>query len=147
MNIDQINSDVSAQIDLYSKLLRLCEIQHTLIAQERTDDLIVVLQRRQMIVEAVGAIEQRLKPIKQDWHSLASGIDRDTRSDLESKFAQSRDLLMQITQADDDDALMLQQRKMAVGRQLRQTTSGRVMNQKYAAGAYATTGGRMDVSR
>lgn len=147
MDIEQINSDVSAQIDLYSKLLRLCELQHTLIAQERTDDLMVVLQRRQMIVDALGAIEQRLRPIKQDWHNVASAIDSPVRSDLEAKFAQSRDLLMQITQADQDDALMLQQRKIAIGQQLRKTTHGRVMNQKYAAGAYATTGGRMDVSR
>lgn len=147
MDVEQINTDVSAQIDLYSKLLRLCELQHTLIAQERTDDLMVVLQKRQAIVEALGAIEQRLRPIKQDWHSRAASIDTEIRSSLEAKFALSRDLLMQITEADKDDALVLQQRKIAIGQQLRKTTSGRVMNQKYAAGAYATTGGRMDISR
>lgn len=147
MDVEQINTDVSAQIDLYSKLLRLCELQHTLIAQERTDDLMVVLQKRQAIVEALGAIEQRLRPIKQDWHSRAASIDTELRSSLEAKFALSRDLLMQITEADKDDALVLQQRKIAIGQQLRKTTSGRVMNQKYASGAYATTGGRMDISR
>lgn len=147
MDVQQINTDVSAQIDLYSKLLRLCELQHALIAQERTDDLMVVLGRRQAIVDALGAIEQRLKPIKQEWQALSVSLDAQTRSGLEAKFAESRDLLMQITEADKDDALVLQQRKLAIGQQLRRTSSGRVMNQKYAAGSYATTGGRMDVSR
>lgn len=147
MDIEQINTDVSAQIDLYGKLLRLCELQHTLIAQERTDDLMVVLEKRQAIVDALGAIEARLKPVKQDWHSVALTIDTPVRSDLEAKFAMSRDLLMQITQADQDDALVLQQRKISVGQQLRQTTSGRVMNQRYGAAAYVTSGARMDVSR
>jgi hypothetical protein len=107
----------------------------------------VVLTKRQSIVDALGAIESRLKPVKQDWHTIASSIDSPVRSELETKFAHSRDLLMQITQADRDDALVLQQRKISVGQQLRKTTSGRVMNQKYAAGAYATTGARMDLSR
>ncbi len=146
MDVEQINTDVSAQIDLYAKLLRLCELQHTLIEQERTDDLMVVLQRRQAIVEALGAIEQRLRPIKQEWPSVAGTIESATRAELEGKFARSRDLLMQITQADQDDALVLQQRKISVGRQLRATTSGKLTNRNYAAAAYATPGGRMDVS-
>lgn len=147
MDVEQINTDVSAQIELYAKLLRLAELQHTLIEQERTDDLIVVLQRRQTIVEALGAIEARLRPIKQQWQDIAQVLDAHDRAGLEAKFAQSRELLMQITQADQDDALVLQQRKISVGQQLRRTSSGRVMNQKYAASAYATPGGRMDVSR
>lgn len=147
MDIEQVSSDVSTQIDLYAKLLRLCELQHALIEQERTDDLIVVLQRRQLIVDALGTIEQRLKPVKQEWPAIAAGIDSESRGMLESKLAESRDLLHQITQADRDDALVLQQRKISIGQQLRMTTSGRAMNQKYAANAYATPGARMDVSR
>lgn len=147
MDFDQINSDVSQQIDLYRKLLRLAELQHALIAQERTDDLLVLLEKRQLLVDALGAIEKRLRPTKVEWQAIASGFDSSDREQLESKFAESRDLLMQITQADQDDALVLQQRKISVGQQLRHTSGARVVNRGYAAGAYSTSGARMDVSR
>ena len=106
-----------------------------------------VLQRRQMIVDAVGPIEARLKPIKQQWLSIAPDVEPNLRGELEAKFAQARDLLLQINQADSDDVLMIQQRKIEIGQQLRRTGTARMMNQKYAAGTYAAAGGRMDVSR
>lgn len=148
MDTDTILADASAQIDWYAKLLKLAQLQHTLVEQERTDDLLVVLDRRSKILEQLTAIERRLRPIKTDWPAISATIDMPKRTAIEEKFAAARDLLEQITRSDQDDALLLQQRKIAVGQQLRQTTVAKQVNRGYAANAYtSTSGSRMDVKR
>ena len=148
MNAQLILDDLAAQADWYGKLLKLAYLQHTLIEQERTDDLLVVLDRRSKILEQLTAIERRLRPIKTDWPAISATIDVPNRTAIEEKFAAARDLLAQITRSDQDDALLLQQRKLAVGRQLQRTTVTRQVNRGYAANAYGNNvGGQMDVSQ
>lgn len=148
MDAQTILDDCHAQVDWYGKLLKLAQLQHALVEQERTDDLLVVLDRRQKIVEQLTLIEGRLRPIKSEWHAIAPTIDVESRTSIESKFAAARDLLAQITRSDQDDALLLQQRKLAVGRQLQKTTVARQVNRGYAANAYgAGVGNRMDLSK
>jgi hypothetical protein len=147
MNAQLILADLAAQADWYTKLLKLAELQHTLIEQERTDDLLVVLDRRQKIVEQLTLIEQRLRPVKLGWPETAAGMTDEERVRVEAKFGEVRGLLAAITQADQDDAMLLTQRKIQVGQQLRQANTGAQINRRYAAGAYAGMGSRMDVSR
>lgn len=148
MDQQQTIADLDAQIEWYGKLLRLAELQHTLVEQERTDDLLVVLEKRQVIVNAIGAIEARLKPTKLNWSATAAELPGEVRSQIEARFARSRELLEQITRSDQDDALLLQQRKISVGQQLRRTNTGQQLNRGYATTAYrGAIGGRMDVSR
>ena len=49
--------------------------------------------------------------------------------------------------ADRNDALVLQQRKLNIGRELGKTQTARVVNRSYAAAAYGTKAPRMDVQR
>ena len=148
MDPTTILEDCHAQVDWYGKLLKLAQLQHALVEQERTDDLLVVLDRRQKIVEQLTLIEGRLRPVKSEWHAIAPTIDVERRATIESKFAAARDLLAQITRSDQDDALLLQQRKLAVGRQLQKTTAAKQVNRGYAANAYGNDlGGRINVSK
>ena len=149
MDATQVIADLTAQIDWYGKLLRLTELQHTLVEQERTDDLLVVLDKRQTIVEAVTTIEQRLRPIKLGWQDESASLPAEHRLQIEERFATVRGLLQQITQADQDDALLLQQRKINVGQQLRRTGAGQTLNRNYAAAsAYGkSVGGRLNISK
>ena len=147
MDPQQTLADVSAQVEWYGKLLKLAELQHTLVEQERTDDLLVVLDRRQKIVEQLTAIEHRLRPTKLGWHDIATTLEATHRAALESRFAEARTLLAAITQADQDDAMLLTQRKITVGQQLRHVGAGVQVNRRYAASAYSGMGSSMDVSR
>ena len=73
------------------------------------------------------------------------GIDADQRSRAEALLAQTRKLLEQITVADQHDALVLQQRKLNVGKQIHQATAAKKVNRHYAAAAYGTPQSRMNV--
>jgi hypothetical protein len=63
-------------------------------------------------------------------------------------LAETKSLLMQITQADQDDVLLLQQRKLNVGKQIAATSQAKVVNHRYAASAYgANSGSRLNVKQ
>ena len=47
--------------------------------------------------------------------------------------------------ADRNDAMVLQQRKLTLGRQINQASAARTLNRNYAAAAYGTRPARMDV--
>ena len=62
-------------------------------------------------------------------------------------LADTRRLLEQITTADKDDVLVLQQRKLNLGRQINQASAAKQVNRNYAAAAYGPRQSRMDISR
>ncbi|MFT3786058.1 MAG: flagellar export chaperone FlgN [Tepidisphaeraceae bacterium] len=148
MDARLINQVLVKLVELYERLLKLAAQQHACVADERTDDLLDVLGQRQGVVEQIVKLEAALRPTKQNWASLADVMPAEQRADAERLMARSRDLLEQITAADNDDAMLLQQRKLNVGRQLAATSTGARVNQRYAASAYGTaTPVRVDVSR
>lgn len=127
------------------RLLRLCEIQHTLVVQDRHDELLKVLSMRQTEVDAVLEIENQLRPLKQDWSTAMAGLHEESRSRVEALVARNRELLAGIAQADESDALVMQQRKLTVAQQIQHTRVGGVAQRRYAADAYTNT--KVDVSR
>jgi hypothetical protein len=60
-------------------------------------------------------------------------------------LAETRQLLEQITAADRNDSIVLQQRKLSLGRQINKTSAARTLNRKYAAAAYGTRPSKMDI--
>ncbi len=134
-------------VELYDKLLKLAELQHVHVAGEQTDELLEVLQLREQVVTQITGIESKLKAVRQQWPTISAGFPEADRALAESLFGQTRELLERVTAADQDDALLLQQRKLSVGRQLTQARDGRRVNQNYAASAYAGASGNTDVAR
>jgi len=61
--------------------------------------------------------------------------------------AEARSLLEVITSSDRNDTLVLQQRKLNVGRQIRQAAAGRVVNKMYGAAAYGNRPERINIQR
>jgi hypothetical protein len=75
-------------------------------------------------------------------------LPSDVRAEAETLLAETRRLLEQITTADRNDALVLQQRKLSLGNEIGKATAARQVNRNYAAAAYgARGGGRMDLQR
>ena len=62
-------------------------------------------------------------------------------------LAETRKLLEQITLADRDDAMVLQQRKLNLGKQIGQAAAAKQVNRTYAAAAYGARQGNMDIQR
>lgn len=150
MNMAVADSTVAAleeQVLCYQRLAKLAELQHVYVQQGQTEQLLEILQKRQEVLNDIGRLEGLVGPQKKQWRSYLSGLDGSDRIRAEASLAETRRLLEQITAADRNDALVLQQRKLNLGRQINQASAAKQVNRNYAAAAYGPRQSRMDISR
>jgi hypothetical protein len=145
---DAFLESLKEQADCYGLLARLAELQHDHIQNSRTDHLLVVLQKRQELLDRIAQLEQIVGPARRDWSHQAEALDGDARSTAEQLFGDIRRCLEAITTADKNDVLVLQQRKLGIAQELKKTTAAQQVNRSYAASAYGKSRpGGLNVSR
>jgi hypothetical protein len=145
MQDDPVIIALEEQLTCYRRLAKLAEIQHEHVQNSQTDKLLEVLARRQEVLEQVGRLELVIGPVKRTWGDYLTKLGAAQRSSAENLLAQTRQLLEQITSADRNDAIVLQQRKLNLGRQIQKNTAARNVNRKYAASAYGPRKSKMDI--
>ena len=147
MDADAVLTALTEQLACYRRLAKLAQLQHEHVRQSRTEQLLDVLKSRQEVLEQVAAFERIVGPAKRQWGDYVTKLDAPDRASAESLLAETRRLLESITAADRDDAMVLQQRKLNLGKQIGQASSARKFNRVYAAAAYAKSPSRMDVQQ
>ncbi|MGD0540121.1 MAG: hypothetical protein ABSB33_01255 [Tepidisphaeraceae bacterium] len=147
MNDDAVISALQQELDCYQRLAKLAKIQHEHVQNSRTEDLLLVLSQRQQLLEQIALFEQTIAPAKKDWPQYLSGLTAERRGTADSLLEKTRQLLEQITAADREDALVLQQRKFNVGRGINQAAAARKFNMTYAAAAYGQKKTALDIHR
>ena len=147
MTTDPVMEALGEQVECYRRLARLAELQHEHVRQSETEQLLELLQRRQRVLTRIGSLEETVAPAKKRWGEYLSGLDAEDRSRAEEMLGETRTLLQRIVEADKDDALILQQRKLNLGRQINQASAAKQVNRSYAAAAYGAPAARMDVQR
>jgi len=147
MNHDPVIDALTEQVGCYRRLAKLAELQHEHVRQSRTEQLLEVLRSRQEVLEQISASERTVAPVKRRWADYLSGLEGARRQQAETLLAETRNLLEQITAADRSDVMVLQQRKVNVGKQIAQTASARQLSRNYAAAAYGHRAPGMDVKR
>ncbi len=139
---------LSQQLACYRKLARLSDLQRSYVQQNQTDELLVVLQARAQVLGDIQRLEAIVGPLKKNWAEQSAGMSASVRDRASAMLVEAKSLLQQITQADQDDVLLLQQRKLNVGKQIQATSSARRINTKYAANAYsASSGSKLNVQQ
>jgi len=144
MTSDPILAALEEQVGCYQTLAKLAEQQHDHVQAGRTEDLLDVLGRRQEVLDQIKRLESQLAAVKGQWEPYADGLTPDRRARAESLLAETRRLLEEITTADRNDSIVLQQRKQSLGRQINQASAARAVNRNYAAAAYAPRKPGMD---
>jgi hypothetical protein len=147
MNDDAVISALQQELDCYQRLAKLAKTQHEHVQNSRTEDLLLVLAQRQQLLEQIAIYEQTIVPAKRDWPQYSSGLSPDQRVMADSLLEKTRQLLEQITTADREDELVLQQRKFNVGRGINQAVAARKFNMNYAAAAYGQKKTALDIHR
>ena len=150
MSMAVADSTVAAleeQVVCYQRLAKLAELQHVYVQQGQTEELLDILQKRQEVLDDIGRLEAVVGPQKKQWSLYLGGLDVADRGRAEASLAETRRLLEAITAADRNDALVLQQRKLNLGRQINQAAAAKQVNRNYAAAAYGPRQSRMDLSR
>ena len=143
---DPIIIALEAQVSCYRRLAKLAELQHVHVQQEQTEALLDVLRTRQGVLDEIAALEQTIAPARQTWATYAQTLSEPMRAKAETLLTATRRLLEDITAADRNDALVLQQRKLNVGKQINKTRSAQVVNRRYAAN-YSVPKSTLDLQR
>ena len=146
MSQDPVVSALEQQHQCYRRLAKLAELQHVHVQQEQTEALLDVLRTRQGVLDEIAALEQTIAPARQTWASYSQTLSGPLRSKADALLAETRRLLEEITSADRNDALVLQQRKLNLGRQINKTRSAQVVNRRYAAN-YSVHKSSLDLQR
>jgi hypothetical protein len=144
---DPVIPALESQVDCYRRLAKLASVQHDHVQQGRTESLLEVLLRRQEVLDRITALEATMAPVRRRWAAYLDELGPEDRAHAERLMGEGRRLLEQITTADRDDAMVLQQRKIDLGRQIGRATTARQVNRSYAAAAYGARVPRMDVQR
>ena len=144
---DSTVAALEEQVVCYQRLAKLAELQHVYVQQGQTEELLEILQKRQEVLNDIGRLEGFVGPQKKQWGAYLGGLDGADRLRAETSLAETRRLLEEITAADRNDALVLQQRKLNLGRQINQASAAKQVNRNYAAAAYGPRQSRMDISR
>jgi septal ring factor EnvC (AmiA/AmiB activator) len=135
------------QVDCYRRLAKLADLQHVHVQQSQTEQLLEVLASRQDVLDQLKAYEQTIAPQRKRWAEFLCELTGTARDSAETLLAETRRLLEAITTADRNDALVLQQQKLSLGRQINAASAARQVNRTYAAAAYGSRPARLDLQR
>ena len=135
------------QVGCYRRLAKLAEAQHEHVQQSRTEALLDVLKSRQLVLDQLARLENVILPAKKRWNEFVGQLEPAQRDSAETMVGESRRLLEQIVSSDRNDALVLQQRKLNLGREIKQASSARQINRTYATAAYGRKVARVDVQQ
>ena len=144
MKTDSIILALEEQVGCYKRLAKLAELQHEHVQQNQTEALLEVLGKRQEVLDQVSKLESVIGTVKGRWSEYLGSLDANLRQRAEDLFAETRQLLEQITASDRNDSIVLQQRKLNLGRQITQASTARQINRNYAAAAYGVKTPRVD---
>lgn len=145
---DPILAALESQVACYRRLAKLAESQHEFVQQGQAEELLQILTLRQAELDQLAAHERVLAPAKKQWSTYLEKLAEGIRQKAETLMLETRTLLERITAADKNDVLVLQQRKLNLGRQIGQTNSARTVNRAYAASAYGgPKNGRVNLTK
>ena len=145
--MDPIINALQEQVECYRRLTKLAAQQHEHVQQGRTEQLLEVLGQRQELLDRLAGLEAVVAPAKRRWGDYVAELTGNGRMIAEELLAETRRLLAEITAVDSNDMLVLQQRKLNLGRQINQAASARQVNRNYAAAAYGKRPPAMDLQR
>jgi hypothetical protein len=135
---------LEAQVQCYRRLAKLAEVQHRHVCQGKSDALMGVLRQRQGVLDEISALERTLAPARKGWARFVGDLPGAFRDRADAALKETRKLLEQITTADQNDTLVLQQRKLNISREIKKNAVARRVGRNYAA-AYGRPESRMDL--
>jgi hypothetical protein len=144
---DSVLYALGEQCDCYRQLAKLARTQHEYIQDCRTEDLLLVLSKRQGLLDRISQFEKTVAPAKRQWAQFLSELPAVDWEKAQAMLDETRKLLEEITTSDREDSIVLQQRKFSLGKEINQAAIARKINKNYAAAAYGPKKSALDLQR
>ena len=122
---------LSQQRLLYLQLQELASKQHALVDGSNPEMLLRVLAGRQRLIDRLTEINRQLKPIRDDWQQIAQTLPPAQRTQAQELVQNVQEILGEIIARDEQDSATMRDQQSKVATDIRNTSSGKRMNQAY----------------
>src|SRR5439155_14934126 len=80
----QVLNALQEQVECYRRLAKLAELQHVHVQQNQTEELLDVLQRRQLVLDQINQHELVIGPMKKQWGDFIASMPVESRNRSET---------------------------------------------------------------
>lgn len=122
---------------LFVRLDALSKRQHTLIDEDRTDELLGLLHERQAIIGGIEDVAAELQPFRERWDVLLGQANPEQRDRLTQQVDRLADLAARVAARDETDRQLIEHRRDALAGELAGAD-----NARGAVAAYGAQSGR-----
>ncbi len=140
-DLDTLLDLLARQRDLYQELQGLSARQQSIIAQGQTEQLLLVLSERQVLVDRLTAINKDLAPLRGRMSELTDGASEDTRMRIRGLVDEVQQLLASIIDRDEQDRRHLEASKASVGQELSRVNTAPAAINAYKSNAFRKAAG------
>jgi len=119
------------QHQYFFELQKLSEEQHALIKAQQSEELLRLLAKRQIIVNAIGQLHQQSAWYRQNWESVKNKLPEPIKQQISTMLGQVQQMLNQIIEQDQQDCQELSASKQQVATELNQTNRAQAANAYY----------------
>jgi len=122
---------LKCQHQYFLELQKLSEEQRALIKAQQSEELLRLLAKRQMIVNAIGQLHQQSAPYRQKWESVKDKLPEPIKQQISAMLGQVQQMLNRIIEQDQQDCQELSASKQQVATELNQTNRAQAANAYY----------------
>jgi thymidylate synthase ThyX len=119
------------QHQYFIELQKLSHEQRMLIKAQQSEDLLHLLAKRQMIVNAIGQLHQQSAVFRENWPKIKDLLPEMLKKNISVLLVQVQQMLNQIIEQDQQDCQELSASKQQVAAELNQTNKVRAANTYY----------------
>lgn len=116
---------VDRQHALFTELHGLSCAQSALIERGDAEPLLSLLGRRQGLVDEIVRIGEDLEPLRSSWEESLGALTEEARASLVEKVADLQRISGEVAERDERDRIMLEQKRDALVRDLRDVSRSR----------------------
>ncbi len=120
------------QETLFVRLDALSKRQHTLVEEERTDELLRLLGERQVLIDCIEDVGNELQPFRSRWESVLAEARPELHDRLTQQVERLAELASRVAARDDADRKLMERQ--------RDTLAGELAGTNKARGAVAAYG-------
>lgn len=132
---------LTEQRDLYGRLRELSDRQRALIAGDRPEQLLSILQERQTLISSLSRLNEQLAPFRREWDAMYARLSEESRERTSALLNEINALLKVILKTDREDSVLLAARKHTVARELSGVAGGKTATSAYARQSDSPTNG------
>ncbi|MBX3357211.1 MAG: flagellar protein FliT [Phycisphaeraceae bacterium] len=123
--LDAVSGLVSAQCELCREIEAMGDDQSRMVQEDRTEDLISLLAKRQKLVDRLGALGGELAPLRRKWEVFEPRLSPSQRATVTGLADQLAGLIDRISRRDESDRLCLEERRGRIAAELGGVSVGR----------------------